>query len=735
MYYETEVQTGPRAKRIADIVRQRQPMVERIERAQARLEGLEQALGALDTQRSSLLPLVPEPALADNLRALDIGSLLAQVASEKASLARLRARFARETINLGVVGRARMGKSRLLQSLSGLSGEEIPDGDGSHCTGVRSDIHHVPGIEPYADVFFYNEAEFLEDVIVPYFRTLGLGPGPRTIAAFERDAIPPLDDAAATAPDKSKYEHLHNYRARLSHYRELLGQRPRQVRIEDVRRYVAQDTVDYQPTFDYIAVRHVKVACEFPVHDLAQVVLIDMPGLGDTSLGHEERLIRTLGQDVDAVVTVKLPPVTGAFWGDDDEHLYEVARGSLTDIPFELWSFLVVNRTRAGLKTADNGRQCELLESQVRGKGLYTDVLVADCSDEQDVREAVLDRVVEHLADNIQALDRRFVAACHHRLETLQSTAALTLDHAEVALGRGSAVEGELRRFHELFDHVWHDLTNGLELLMRDLRLWREEPNEELRQHVDACLEAARLDTGVPSVEEIEALRRRHGALGTAYNESLHIVRTHLVRHFASLEDTLRLSLDSARGAVADVLQNEGRLGAAVEGSGTEFIWRLAELTPAEAPELRHALATLASVELTYRGFLQYRIRPHVMHLHPDGPPGGKPYQPQLTPEGIHGALVQLHAHVLAGLTKAFDNWVSEPNRVAEAIIEEFVDRVLRAESAQRHWRNVYLELRDQVWHEDFAQLGQHSRLRHAWDELVSDARLHAQPSAFAIQA
>src|SRR5699024_9717578 len=51
-------------------------------------------------------------------------------------------RFSRKTINIGVSGRARVGKSTLLQSISGLSDEQIPTGSGVPVTAVRSAIFH-----------------------------------------------------------------------------------------------------------------------------------------------------------------------------------------------------------------------------------------------------------------------------------------------------------------------------------------------------------------------------------------------------------------------------------------------------------------------------------------------------------------------------------------------------------------------------------------------------------------
>lgn len=62
-------------------------------------------------------------------------------------------RFRRKTVNIGVIGRQGAGKSRILQTLSGLGDQYIPSGDGPSCTGVTCVIENVPGLaEP--EIYF-----------------------------------------------------------------------------------------------------------------------------------------------------------------------------------------------------------------------------------------------------------------------------------------------------------------------------------------------------------------------------------------------------------------------------------------------------------------------------------------------------------------------------------------------------------------------------------------------------
>jgi hypothetical protein len=722
-----------RAGRIVDIIERRHPLVARIDAAIDALTEFDRSLEKLGRGRDYLAGVVGEPAVVANLQRLDIDGVRGRARVEAANLARLRGRFGRATINLGVVGLARQGKSRLLQSLSGLSTNEIPDGRGGHCTGARSVIVHDAAGSRHADVIFHTEDSFLSEVIAPYYRELNLGTAPRTVAEFARTPVPPLPGGDADEPEGgyagpgAKYEHLQRYHDHFAYYGDLLGQPVRRIAIDDVRTYVAQDTPDGQRTlYNYLAVDHVQVSCPFPADDIAQLALIDMPGLGDTGIGDEERVIETLGQEVDAILFVKMPPPTGAIWSSQDVHLYDMAQRALVELPIDLWSFMVLNRTRQGSVAGDNEENCRRQRDEISTQHIRVSrVLIADCSEPGAVREEVLDPVLNHLLANIQALDQRYASSCQGRVARVQAEAAGLLRDAEAALGHSGAVEGELLRFDELFAETWLAVTNGLEVMLAELRDWSLKPNQRLADQLDVSLQKCRDDSGIPSVEEIENAAKLHGSYSTAFNEYLHKVRTHLVAHFAPVEDTLRLSLEDVRDKVAAVLKGSGRLGALVDADGTAFIRGVGDMM-GDAPDLRSAFTTLADVELTYRGFLQYRMRPVVMNLHPDGPRGEAQIRPEFSGAGVREALEVLHERVIYGLDTAFEDWLSEPNQVAEAIVEEFVDRVLRSESAPKQWRGFYLANRGLIWREEFDRIGERSRLRQDWDQLVRAAHAAA---------
>lgn len=84
-------------------------------------------------------------------------------------------RFTRTTVNIGVSGAARMGKSTLLQSVSGLDDNQIPTGHGIPVTAVRSRIFHSPTVRR-AELEMHSPESFLTAVISPLHAALDLSP-------------------------------------------------------------------------------------------------------------------------------------------------------------------------------------------------------------------------------------------------------------------------------------------------------------------------------------------------------------------------------------------------------------------------------------------------------------------------------------------------------------------------------------------------------------------------------
>ena len=151
-----------RISRIKSIIDQRRPLAAKIEAAESSIYQLASALQKVEKHRAQLISKIDDIGAQSLLQEVELTTIQGDINAELSALSKLKARFSRRTLNIGVVGRAGQGKSRLLQSLSGLSTEEIPSGDRSHCTGVRSTIHHNPNVDTYGEVWFHSERSFLD---------------------------------------------------------------------------------------------------------------------------------------------------------------------------------------------------------------------------------------------------------------------------------------------------------------------------------------------------------------------------------------------------------------------------------------------------------------------------------------------------------------------------------------------------------------------------------------------
>ncbi|MBD1945513.1 hypothetical protein H6F50_24720 [Coleofasciculus sp. FACHB-712] len=736
-----------RASQIAGIIQKRRPLAQEIATVETNLKQLSAVLRQFERQREELLYKVDEPSTIGRLRAINCSSILQEIESELAALTKLRSRFSRNTLNIGVVGRARQGKSRLLQSLTGLSTAEIPDGDDQHCTGVRSNIHHNADVETYAEVWFHTEYSFLDEVIAPYYKQLNLGSRPRSIQEFADFPLPELPRELAERPAlaAAKYDHLCRYHQNFNKYRNtLLETSPRRIPQHEIREYVAQDTVDRRRIyFNYLAVREVKIVCPFPNLDIGQIALVDMPGLGDTGIGDAERMIKILGQDIDAVLFVRMPKSTGDFWAKEDVELYDIANSALTDLPIKEWSFMVLNHVRGNSSTDGNRRNCESLAETIFEKHVdVQDVVIADCANSEESQTEILDRVLNYLTHKIQILDRQYASACQDRLIQLHRAIAVELGKANDAW-RLASKDDWFPKFLGLFDEIWRDITGGLEVLISSLIVSRDIEDTKFKKAVEIAIRDCRSDTGIPSLEDIERRAMEVGAYNIAYNQYLHEVRTHLSERFLSLDSALKESLEETKSKIVEVLIKQGKLAKLTDARGSEFLKIIAERIPENLIRLRLGFQTIATFDILYRGLIQHRIRKHLDVLTPNRTPyqlvgnlldyhinrlTGKIDPGRPNAEKIFKNLHKAQSEALTNCEKELKTLFKEPSQAGFAIVEEFVDRVLRAKGVQNEWQIFLQEVASEVWADEFGLTMARTQLKRDWMHAVEQLE-HANKS------
>ncbi|MBB1127161.1 hypothetical protein [Thiospirillum jenense] len=715
------------------IIEARQPLVKRISHLCTELDALETVLKNIADYGNSENSKLTDDQKA-SIAALPTGSVIKQTSGIKSEMKKLESRFSRETVNIGVIGRARQGKSKLLQSLTGLGKREIPDADGMHCTGVRSSVCHQVGIETYANVYFYNANEFLATVLAPYFVQLNLGNAPQSLEEFSTRDL--SISAITTAVNRAKFEHLKKYQASLNQYRDLLNHlSPLRITQQDIPKFITQYDPD-DPSiayYNYLAVKEVRIFCTFPDEEVGKIAVVDMPGLGDTGIGDEERLVNTLGQDIDFILFVRMPKHTGDYWADVDVELYDIANRALQNTSLDNWSFQVLNL----LSDNSNLRNCQDLKETIGAHHLrVAKVIIVNCANSSDVQKNILPLVLEHIAAHIKVLDQRFIQAMETALINLKGQVSELVKQAgnSIVLVGGTT---EYSIFSNLFREFWNEkLTLDLEDLRIDLWQNRQQRDPNLTTALDKAYHLAKNQTGIPDIEEIRKQSKQKGAINKAYYDLLDVVRVTLSEKFQSqLDSSLKISVDAMKQRVADIFFKAGLSALIVDKENASLLQEIFGLleqnsdhnTDRGMQKIHQGFQDLIEFNLYYRGLAQPRIRKHLDYLTaPREGIAGAECAPDLGPnpsaEAIAEMLQTLHDEALYKINEELRDLLWEPSMSAFSVIEEFLDCVLRAEDVETSWRNFLWDHREKVWANEFK-----------WQNLVASLSAFSTPNRLSV--
>lgn len=683
--------------KIQDILNKRRPYIHCIEQTEASLSTLH---GLIDELEQMI-------AQTGNSAAIDIlgrFGLKLQLNEERKTMAQLKARFSRDTLNIGVVGRARQGKSQLLQSLTGLGNAEIPADDRDHCTGVRSTIFHRPDQATSANVYYYTEAEFLQEIIRPYYRALNLGGIPTSLDQFSQTSLDGVTGEGAEW--NAKLIHLKKYQSLLPQYRHLLQRlSPEQITQAQIPEYVAQyDLSDKSDNprhfYNYLAIREIQIFCAFPNSNVGKIAVVDMPGLGNTGLGDDTRMIEALGQQIDLVLFVRFPKGRGDHWADYDVHLYDTANKALKEIPLDQWAYQVLNMDENG----SNEKNCKvLLNSMAENHLSVVDTLLVNCKSPEATDTAILQPVLAYMSREINRLDRRYAQASENNLDKIRQDLHVLIQQLGQELGiNAQPSDHDTGIFRPKFDEFWTKLTTAIIDLTRDLKSETDYGKDKnFAQGLEEAVQTAKVQTGIPDIDEIDSRAKALGDYSSTYSALLKIVRTNLTGHFQALDTHLGITVKSAKQRVVNALRDAG-LSPLSDKTDVDFLWDMVELTKdtERFKTMNEALTHLANFHLLYRGFVQHRIRRHLDDLSPDSD-FARDYQPD--GPGVESKLKLLHRMTLEKIETSLSDLLWEPSMAIFAVVEEFQDRILRAEKVERYeWENFMMDHRAEIWASEF---------------------------------
>ncbi|OQW92379.1 MAG: hypothetical protein BWK78_01860 [Thiotrichaceae bacterium IS1] len=656
------------------------------------------------------------------------GSLQSKVSKLRSEVNKIIERFQKDTINIGVMGSPKQGKSTILQKISGLTDNEIPSASGQPLTRAKSRIYHLSQGTPYAEIVFYTKEEFLKEIVWPYYEKLGVADKrPKNMEEF-RNPLPQLDIGDGNTLNQAIYQKLDIIHRGFNDFSTLLSKPAKRIEMKDIRNYVA-DNENKSPL--HLAVKVANIYNRFPNEDASGLCFVDLPGLEQVAQD-QEKLTGALEREVDAVLLLKMPPKNAAVWNDEYEAVSLISR-SLKQVELADWLFIVLNET---LENKDQIKT--LIRSNTMPLHSRPQILVADCSKAKEVTDKVFSPVLQHLAQHLSRIDKRYVQFLVNDLESVRSSLIDLEQPVRRFLSSGGIIDdGDLRLFRTLFTRFFNKLKTDLQKLVGELRVTESGEN---RQKFDTAVielcDQAEQSPPVLSVEELTDRFYDKGGWPAAVQDQLHILRAHLTQHLCRLDNALQEMLSETLQKVLSRILSEEILNSLLSelaNSGQSQLDRLRKFQELfnqhEHQHLYEAFTYLTNFHFSYHSHFHYRVREEMGPLDPMLDPniiieiataGGATSEGA---ENVANGLLSHYKEAVFGVRKKLQgDMVVDPSRAIFALIEEFRDRAVWTQDIDNEWESFLSIHRGQIWPVQFGKREKFRQLLGRWQKTINDA-------------
>lgn len=717
---------------ISEVLKKRHqnvPMLEQTERELLELSRQLDALRSMASETADGANVPPDFRDATANIANQVGNLQQDITELLPKVTNVTERFRKETINICVAGRAKQGKSTILQSISGLPKEFIPTKENEACTGTKSKIYHIEG-EPYARIDFYAADEFLKEMVAPSFKRLRL-PVPFSLREFQNPLPPLKSEGDEILLDKEVYAQLENvHRAFPAFQSELSSSKT--IRITDIPKYVTkEDDIS-------IGIKTAHISTRFPNHDVTGLCLIDLPGM-EAGQNFEEKLIGSLEKEVDAVIYVKRPNPQEGIWDKIDYNILDMINRTVKDIQLEQWLFIVLNEHENGANTG----AVQFLKDHPPANYTGLKMLTCMCKDSENVEHDIFAPILRHLEQNLEKIDRVILESLARSVEQIISKAILNLSSVQNFVNADQDEEEKHNEFRRLFREFYKGLANTLEPLVEEVRTrtYLDNNQQSFLATVEAICDEAEQNPPVPSVEELANLFFPGSGWYGIIEKWLPILRAELAQRLAKglnvflekmvanmYSDILvRAVPETLRALVVSQVQEK-------ELTGREQMKAFYDLLdPRKQPKLRDAFEYIFRFNFSYQSHFHYRVRQQMKSLDPlmDSGLVAELMPPKASREhasDIQRGLATMYMQAVAKIHKQFiTEMQADPGNAIFALVEEIRDRLLRTAGIEDEWDSFLFSRCGQVWPKEFKQFAEQKALRKQWQNAIDSILTHCR--------
>lgn len=681
------------------------------------------ALNEIKNQSGDYYDMAEEdPSFEQKLADASPSKALGDVDKAIEQLEALRVRFDRETINISVIGRAGQGKSRLLQSISGVDNAIIPADSGGDCTGAKSVICNAEG-PLHAQIICYSEAEMKEQV-QRYMDELHIRQKLGCTAQIPDLNFSAIKEDELSNTQQSYLEKLRLYVDNYEAYAKLIGTEFPVNKQEDIRQYVAQYLPGNISVYYYLAVKEVKIFTPFNYADAGKIMLVDTIGLGDTSIGLAEKMVDTLINDSDAAVMLRRPDSKRDGIRVEDNELYDMINERMKGRDLEKWLFYVLNVYDENRATGEKLYKEVMKKFGKTLKAAFVERI--DCADPKAVESKLVLPMLQCLASNLNEVDNNLILSANKVLEACHDD-IYQLEERVKALGNSNMAK--FLNTGGLFDELYEDEL-GLARRLKEL-------NERYKDHTLKC-EAienevkraiAQVCGSCPTADDI--LNELNSGRAGAHRNSVY--ETMSDRYRASISNlldeinhgTIAQLQESIKSEIVEVLRADdgGKLNAlrlnteSDAPSNQEWLEALVhgtfagDKTLSDFPLLKEALENVLNYRLNIEGMPEYYVNVSLECMDPEekGKFAQIDFAGALSKEEeaklIEQALLAAAVTASNTLMQLIQGLLQVPYNSFYACVRKLRERIIYSKNGERELKNFYREIAPRIWHDKFASV------------------------------
>lgn len=675
----------------------------------------------------------PELAAAASNLTHELSNLETEGRELGTRISRLRARFSRKTINIGVVGRPKQGKSTLLKALSGLGDDVIPTHP-DFCTGAASSLINDESFdtgEALADIEFHSERTFLRDVVQPYWKQTSpdLDLGVRTPGSLDEFASMQLPESPGSkctevGTGKRLLDELKRVQEHFPRFRsDLNGGKKSGILLEQIRGFVAQTDHNSSPLYRWRAVKKAEIRCAFPYREAGRICLIDTPGLGQIAIGLEDYVRETLGNDLDFSLFIRRGE-TGDQTVDSDIRLYDLVGNSIQEIDISKWSACVINReSRLKGELTILNRNISLSPMKFEGG-----IRELDASDEDEARKE-LESVLAFLTTQLPKLDTEMMEKVMDGLLGYANRCQSLMHRAANVFPETTIADQNLAKLQAEFDRQWGELATGLRGITQKFRDETGDIEVILEQALGDIQVKMEQGANIDMSAETNAINQQ--GPGPWFANKQHALHVSLTSLFHSLDLCLDHVFDQMRQQVLEILgsKNKGAgWGSFLDVAEDKDHWESLILLVGAiggGEQYSHCFRRFSKARLSFSGFIQHRIMGKLGPLD----------EWEEENQAIYGYPGPNEKAMLETLKAAWDKAGSDAYTAVSDMIEEVgnarwaftaefsqaIRRTGGSRTAEQFWLRFYESHRGQIWPEAFEMLVQDAIARAEWSNHIKE--------------